>query len=103
MLKDIVSFEGSDLGVQQSEAPRAGNILSIQIGELEYAPDLGIDLRYFLESEFRIQNESFKAYLVQRLLEQGINGVGVLETIEAVFNQFTFNIGNSTSDGGFVE
>ncbi len=102
MLRDIVTLSGSDLGVQQTEAPRAGNILTIQIGALEYAPLMGIDLKYFLESEFRIQNESFKAYLVQRLLEQQINVIDVVDTIETHFHNYTFNIGTSVSTGGFV-
>lgn len=103
MLKDIVSLTGSDLGVEQTEAPRAGNILSVQIGDLEYAPQMGIDLRYFLESEFRIQNESLKSYMVQRLLEQGINVVDVVEVVETVYGEATFGIGSSNSNGGFVQ
>jgi hypothetical protein len=103
MLKDIVSIEGADLGVQQSEAPRAANVLSTQIGDLEYAPTFGIDIRLFLESEFVIQNESFKAYLVQRLLEHQVNVIDVVTTIERVYHDLTFNIGNSSaSGGGFV-
>lgn len=103
MLKDIVSFpQGADMRVEQSEAPRAANILSIQIGDLEYAPEMGVDLRYFLESEFRIQNESFQAYLVQRLLEQQINVIDVIDTVSSLYHEYTFGIGSSVSDGGFV-
>lgn len=102
MLKDIVSFTGSDLGVAQSEAPRAANILSTQIGSLEYATEMGVDLKYFLESEFKIQNESFKAYLVQRLLEQQINVIDVVDTVDSLYHDYTFGIGSSVSDGGFV-
>lgn len=102
MLKDIVTFDGPDLGISQSEAPRAANIISTQIGELEYAPTMGVDLRYFLETEFRIQNESFKAYLVQRLLEQQVNVVNVIDTINALHSEYIFDIGSSESSGGFV-
>ncbi len=102
MLRDIISFNGRDLGVQQTEAPRAGNILATQIGSLEYAPYMGVDIKYFLESEFRIQNESFRAYLVQRLLEQQINVVDVIDTIETVYHNYGFDIGTSVSTGGFV-
>lgn len=103
MLKDIVSIDAADLGVQQSESERAANILSTQIGELEYAPEMGIDLRYFLESEFRIQNASFKAYLVQRLLEQRVNVVNVIDTVESLFTTYAFGVGDSEQNvGGLI-
>lgn len=102
MLKDIVSI-GADLGVKQSEAERAGNVLATQIGTLEYAPDFGIDLKFFLESEFSIQNASFKAYLVQRLLEHKINVVSVVDTIEQLYTTYTFGVGSSEqSDGSMI-
>lgn len=101
MLKDIVEVTG-ELQVTVSEAPRAGNILSTQIGTLEYAPDFGIDLKYFLESEFRIQNESFKSYLVQRLLEHRVNVVNVIETVQTLFTNYTFQIGSSEENEGLI-
>lgn len=102
MLKDIVALEGSDLGVSQSEAERAGNILATQIGTLEYAPEMGIDLKYFLESEFRIQNASFKAYLVQRLLEQRVNVINVISVINKLSSEYTFQIGSSDKTGSLI-
>ncbi len=103
MIKDIISFpNGADMQIAQNEAPRAANILSTQIDTLEYAPNMGIDLKYFLESEFRIQNASFKAYLVQRLLEQRINVVNVVDVIESLFTTYTFGIGSSASDGSLI-
>ncbi len=86
--------------IQQSEAPRAGNVLSVQLGELEFAQTFGIDLRYFLESEFRIQTESFQAYCVQRLLESRINVVNVITTVEQLFASFEFGIGSSENNSG---
>ncbi len=103
MLKDIVSTtSGQDLGVQQSEAPRAGNILATQLASLEYAPDFGIDLRYFLESEFQIQNASFKAYCVQRLLESRVNVVNVIDTLNTLFSTSSFLIGSSENNGSMI-
>lgn len=100
MLKDIVSLTGEDLTIRQSEAERAANILATQIGTLEYAPDTGIDLKYFLESEFSIQNASFKAYLVQRLLEQKVNVVSVIDEIESLYTTYTFGVGSSEQSNG---
>jgi hypothetical protein len=100
MLKDIVAWEGDDLVVKQSEAERAGNILATQIGSLEYAPTMGIDLKYFLESEFNIQNASFQAYMVQRLLEQRVNVVQVVDVIERLATTFIVSVGSSEQSEG---
>ncbi len=101
MLKDIISFtSGADMQVAQSEAQRAANILQTQVGSLEYAPLMGIDLKFFLESEFRIQNASFKAYLVQALLEQRINVINVVDVVESLFARYTFSVGASEQSEG---
>ena len=98
---DIVSI-GNDIGLFDSQVSKAGNILSVQLGALEYAPDLGIDLRYFLSEDFRFQNESFKAYLVERLSNSGINVVSVLEMIENLYADYTFNIGGEPTNDSLV-
>lgn len=103
MLRDIVSWEtGKDLGIQQTEAPRAGNILATQLASLEYATDFGIDLRYFLETEFQIQNISFQAYCVQRLLELRVNVVNVIDQVNNLFTTSTFLIGSSENSGSMM-
>ena len=96
---DIVRVaNGEDLGLFNTDIERAKNILSVQIGELEYLPDFGIDLKYFLAEEFSFQNESFKSYLIQVLANYSVNVSSVIETVEALHRQFTFNIGNSDSN-----
>ena len=95
---DIFKIEdGSDLILRKSDVTKAGNVLSIQQGSLEYAPNFGVDLEYFLDSELQFQNTSFKAYLVNRLLQHQINVVNVLETIETFARKFLFGIGDSKS------
>jgi hypothetical protein len=89
---DITSV-GTDLGVLDTQVPRAGNILNVQIESLEYAKDFGIDLRFFLREDFQVQNESFKAYLIERLVNYGINLKSVTESVETLFTNLTFNIG----------
>jgi len=96
---DIVSV-GVELGVLDSQAPKATNILSVQIGALEFAPLLGIDLKYFLGEEFRVQNDSFKAYLIEVLANNSINVTSVLEVVENLFERFTFNIKPPESQSG---
>jgi hypothetical protein len=101
-MKDITSI-GTDLTVLNSQANKAANVLSIQIGELEYAPTFGIDLRFFLDENLQFQNESFKSYLIQRLAEHHINVNQVLEALETFYQQFTFTVGESESiSGGFI-
>jgi hypothetical protein len=103
MLRDIVTLsDGLDLGIQQSEAPRAGNVLATQLASLDFAPEFGIDKKYFLESEFQIQTASFKAYCVQRLLEHRINVVNVVDVVQTLFSTSSFLIGSSENDGALI-
>ncbi len=100
-MTDIISLNnGEDLGVFDTQTSRAGNILSTQIGALEYAPDLGIDLKYFLSEDFRFQNESFRSYLIQILANYGINVAEVNETINDLSSKYTFQlVPDETSTG----
>ncbi len=98
---DIVSL-GADLEVFNTQTSRAANILSIQVGTLEYAQDIGIDLKYFLSEDFKFQNESFKSYLVQVLANKGINVASVIETIDKLFETLTFNITAEEQTGSLV-
>lgn len=89
---DISVADSSGLEVVDTQVYRASNCLAIQVGSLEYAPEFGIDLRYFLTEGFRFQNESFKGYLVERLASRGINVASIVDTIENLFTQYTFNV-----------
>lgn len=101
-MTDIVSTSGSDIGILDDDSPRAKNILSVQINTLYYAPDLGIDLKYFLDENFRFQTESFKAYLIEKLSNYSINVASVNDIVENLYRQFTFNLTPSESDGTLV-
>lgn len=94
-MDDIVEIlDGKDLGVADSIVSKAGNLLATQIGTLEYAPTWGIDLKFFLESPLQFQNESFKAYLIQRLTEEQINVAAVSDTLETLLQRLTFYVGD---------
>lgn len=100
---DIVSLvDGQDMGVRDSQTPKAANILSIQLGSLRYAESFGIDLKYFLSEEFEFQNESFKAYLIQVLANNSINVASVVETLQALFAKYTFNITPSETSSSLI-
>jgi hypothetical protein len=82
----------TDLGVLNSKIKRAENVLSIQLGSLEYAPDFGVDLDYFLAEDFQFQNTAFKSYLLQRLAESSIDVMSVVELVEKLYTTMTFNL-----------
>lgn len=105
MIQDIVQIKDeSDLVLARSDIGRAANVLSIQIGDLEYALTFGVDLEYFLVSEYEFQNQSFQAYLINRLVESQVNVVQCLETIQNFVNTYTFRIGdpNTGNIEGFI-
>lgn len=101
---DIVGVHtGQDLAMFDSQNPQAANILSVQLGALEYAQDLGIDLNFFLSDTFQFQNESFKAYLIETLATAGINVSSLEDTVEKLFRQYTFNLSpQNTGSTGLV-
>lgn len=93
---DIIDLpEGKDMVLMNTDVARAGNVLGVQIGDLEFAQGFGVDLKFFFDPTYQFQNESFKAYLVQRLLQHQINVAQVLDTIETFFTKYTFLIGNA--------
>lgn len=99
MLDIIEVNDGEDLTVFDSTAGKAANVVSTQLGTLEYAPTFGVDMKFFLESPLEFQNESFKAYLIQRLTEHQINVTGVTEVLEALLQRLTFFVGDLSQKG----
>lgn len=102
---DIVSVQqGMDLGLAVTDVSKAGNIVSTQLGILEYSPFFGVDLDMFLESELRFPDDSFKSYLVQRLSEQGVTVAQVIDTVTTFVEKITFSVGDSgtENDGGLI-
>lgn len=100
---DIVSSEnGVDLGLFDTQTGRAANLLSIQIQTLEYADDWGIDLKYFLNEDFQFQNASFKAYLIERLANWGMNVAQLIDIVNGLFNQYIFELAPEETSTGFV-
>ena len=98
---DIVSV-GTEIGVFDTQTSRAANILSVQLGSLEYAPDLGVDLKYFLSEDFRFQNESFKSYLIQVLANHSINVVSIPETITNLYNRYVFQLTPAENENAMI-
>lgn len=99
---DISSATSTGLGTFDTQTTKAANILSVQLGALEYAQDLGIDLEYFLSEEFRFQNASFQAYLIEVLANNGINVASLLDSEEDLFTNYIFNLQPAESGGGLI-
>ncbi len=94
---------GSDMVMRDTAVFKAANVCSIQLGALEYAPDFGVDLKFFVQSDLQFQNESFKSYLVERLIQSQVNVNDVTEVVEKLNSNFLFNVGdNNISAGGLV-
>ena len=75
-----LQFKNNVLRTADTLIYKARNILSTQIGSLAYAPDFGIDYDLFFGDDYQIQNQTFQAYAISKLSENGINPLDVLDT-----------------------
>lgn len=89
---DIYSNGTGDLETFDTQAHQAANILNTQLGSLEYAPDLGIDLEYFLSPDYKFQDASFQSYLVQVLANNGINVATIVATVQNLYQDLKINL-----------
>ncbi len=99
---DIGEFSNDDIRIIDSQIPKATNLLSVQLGALEYLPDFGIDLRYFLENPVKFQNQSFRSYLIQALANNGINVASLDTEADALFETYVFNLAPQETSAGFM-
>jgi hypothetical protein len=100
-MMDIVLID-TDLRILNSNVPKAENVVSIQLGSLEYAKDFGVDKRYFLTEQFEFQNEAYRSYLLQRLSESSIDVSTVTELISALDAKYSFLILEPANTTSFV-
>lgn len=98
---DIIGVNG-DLALLDTDVKRAANILSTQIGQLEYAPDLGIDLEFFLDDRFTFENASFNAYLIEVLANQGINVTATSSELFALYERLGISVQSVQTGGSLV-
>ena len=75
-----LQFKNNILRTADTLIYKARNILSTQIGSLAYAPDFGIDYDLFFGEDYIIQTQTFQAYAISKLSENGINPLDVLDT-----------------------
>jgi hypothetical protein len=99
---DIVGANNVDLQVADTDTTKAQNVLSTQLGQLEYLPDFGVDLSFFLDPNFEYQNESFVAYCIERLAQASINVTQVQEEVEALLTRLTFSVSSRQTTTNLV-
>lgn len=99
---DIITADETGLGTFDAQTERAKNLLAVQLGSLEYAFDVGIDLRFFLSEDFKFENEAFKSYLIEVLASKGINVSTVTEQVQALFTDLTISITPAETSTGLV-
>lgn len=75
-----LKFKDNILRTSDTLIYKARNILSTQIGSLAYATEFGIDYDLFFGEDYTIQNQTFQAYAISKLSENGINPLDVLDT-----------------------
>lgn len=78
---------------------KAKNILETQEGSLNYAPELGIDLKRFLDPDVKIQNRTFEAYSIQKLGEQGVNPIELIVNKETFRQVFEYTVVEAEKEG----
>ncbi len=100
---DIIEVtDDQDLTIIKSTVKKAANVLSVQLGTLEYLPLFGVDLKYFLDSELVFQNETFKAYLVERLTQHQINVAEIVDAFNTLFTKYTIGTGDLIKGEGLI-
>ncbi len=103
MLDALTPIEGKDLPVANTIAPKAGNVVNIQLGSLDFAKDFGVDLEYFINADFQFQSDSFKAYLVQRLTQHKVNVSRVISLLNNFVENNIFTVGESPDTAGGIQ
>lgn len=98
---DIVEVT-TDAVMVDTQTAKATNLMSVQVGSLEYAPTFGIDLKYFLQDGIKFQNDSFQAYLVEALANKGINVASLVTQINALFEEYNFNLAQEETSTSLV-
>ena len=101
-MSDIQWTGSGDLELTNTDVNKAANVLGVQLGSLEYLPNMGVDLEYFLSTDFKFQDQSFKSYIVQVLAANGINVASIISTVENLKENLDINLSASTKTTGLI-
>ena len=78
---------------------KAKNILSIQVTDVYYAPELGIDLRRFMNPDIKIQFETFRSYTIQQMVQQGVRINDALEIQQNLDKDLEYSVSTTQNEG----
>lgn len=92
-------IEKGEFKVNDTIVFKAKNILETQEGSLSYVPELGIDLKRFLDPDVKIQNRTFEAYSIQKLGEQGVNPIELIVNKETFRQVFDYTVAEAEKEG----
>lgn len=92
-------IEKGEFKVNDTIVFKAKNILETQEGSLSYAPELGIDLKRFLDPDVKIQNRTFESYSIQKLGEQGVNPIELIVNKETFRQVFDYTVAEAEKEG----
>ncbi len=71
---------------------KAINLLSVQLQDKNYAPDFGVDLDFFINSDYQISPVTFVTHLMKRLTDHSISVKQVQNQIDDFIADVAINI-----------
>lgn len=82
---------------------KAANCIVTQLESLYYAPNFGMDLKRFFDPDVEIQTETFKAYTIQQLTDNGVNVISLRDKAKTFERLFDYVVSQQTSTGLVAE
>lgn len=99
MSVDIFLDKDGVLQRSNTDVYKARNILSVQKTNTHYRPDLGIDLKRFIDPDVKIQFETFRSYTLQEMVQQGARIDAILEVQQDLDKKMDYNVSKTTTEG----
>lgn len=94
---------GKDLTIADEATWKARNVLTTQIGEKSFLPaNFGMDLNFFLTSNYDLAMASFQSYAVKRLVAHRVNVIEVITTIQTLTQKMAMQVGDQPQAEGFI-
>lgn len=91
---DIETFENGG-NVLDTDLWKAQNLLMTNKAYLYYLPEFGVTMDMFFSQEYNIQFESFKAYITDTMVQNGINIVKMATMLDRFLNTLILTIGGN--------
>jgi hypothetical protein len=102
MIDIMFDKEKKDIQIVNTDVYKADNLLKTQVGSLVYAMDFGIDLKYFLNPDFEIENNVFINYLQQRISEFSITIANLERVTENFTEKVSIKIDSNETAGNLI-